>query len=89
MSYALTIKVLSCILPEGEYYVVVAKNKVDKKERNESKTATTKKGSEPHWSHAVEMYVVPLSPCTPNICSIHFETDRLCLVPPPPVLTGS
>lgn len=57
MAYTLTLKVLSCIAPEGEYFVVVAKNKVDKKERNESKTSTTKKGVNPSWTHVVEMYV--------------------------------
>jgi hypothetical protein len=57
MSYALTIKVLSCIVPEGDYYVSLAKNTVDKKERCESKTVVSKKVPNPTWTHSVEMYV--------------------------------
>jgi poly [ADP-ribose] polymerase 6/8 len=50
---------MTCVLPEGEYYAVVYKNKSDKKERNESKTQTSKKLSNPVWEHSVEMTALP------------------------------
>lgn len=56
MSYSLSLKVHGCSAPLGDYYFLVALNKVIKKDRNETKTEVLKKVTNPSWMHEIEMY---------------------------------
>lgn len=57
MAYHLTVKVLSCSAPVGDYYVGVSLNKPAKKDKRESKTEVIKKSAKPTWNYTVELYV--------------------------------
>lgn len=57
MAYNLTVKIIGCNAPVGDYYVLMALNKSNKKDKHECKTDVTKKTANPKWVHVTELYV--------------------------------